>query len=28
VADRDLEATGTFQVEFGNFYDDPTRFGK
>jgi hypothetical protein len=28
VVNRDVSASGTFQVEFGNFYDDPTRFGK
>ncbi len=28
VINRDVSASGTFQVEFGNFYDDPTRFGK
>ena len=28
VANRQLSASGTFQVEFGNFYDDPSRFGK
>jgi hypothetical protein len=28
VADRDVSAASTIQVEFGNFYDDPTRFGK
>jgi hypothetical protein len=28
VANRSVEASGTFQVEFGNFWDDPTRFGK
>jgi hypothetical protein len=28
VANRELKAAGTIQVEFGNFYDDPARFGK
>jgi hypothetical protein len=28
VANREVEAVGTFQVEFGNFWDDPTRFGR
>ena len=28
VFNRQLSAAGTFQVEFGNFYDDPARFGK
>jgi hypothetical protein len=28
VANRDLKASGLLQVEFGNFYDDPSRFGK
>jgi hypothetical protein len=28
VANRDVKAAGSFEVEFGNFYDDPTRFGK
>jgi hypothetical protein len=28
VLNRDLSASGTFQVEFGNLYDDPSRFGK
>jgi len=28
VADRDVEASGEFQVQFGNLYDDPSRFGK
>jgi hypothetical protein len=28
VANREVKAAGTFAVEFGNFYDDPTRFGK
>jgi hypothetical protein len=28
VANREVKAAGSFQVEFGNFYDDPNRFGK
>jgi len=28
VANREVKASGTFQVQFGNFFDDPTRFGK
>lgn len=28
VANREVKAAGMFQVEFGNFYDDPSRFGK
>jgi hypothetical protein len=28
VTSRQLSASGTFQVEFGNFYDDPNRLGK
>lgn len=28
VANRDLITSGAFLVEFGNFYDDPSRFGK
>jgi hypothetical protein len=28
VANRSVGAVGEFQVEFGNFYDDPTRFGR
>jgi hypothetical protein len=28
VAGREVRAVGTFPVEFGNFYDDPRRFGK
>jgi hypothetical protein len=28
VAGRKVEAVGTFPVEFGNFYDDPSRFGR
>ena len=28
VANRSVGAVGTFQVEFGNFYDDPSRFGR
>ena len=28
VANHNVSASGTFQVEFGNFYDDPSRFGK
>jgi hypothetical protein len=28
VALRTVEAKGTLQIEFGNFYDDPTKFGK
>jgi hypothetical protein len=28
VADRELKAVGKFQIEVGNFYDDPSRFGK
>jgi len=28
VANRSVEAVATMQVEFGNFYDDETRFGK
>ena len=28
VANRLLSAQGTYLVEFGNFYDDPSRFGK
>jgi len=28
VADREVRAAGKFQIEVGNFYDDPSRFGK
>jgi len=28
VSNRDVSATGTLQVEFGNLYDDPSRFGR
>ena len=28
VANRDVSASGTFPVEFGNFWDDTTKFGK
>jgi hypothetical protein len=28
VIDRQLSASGSFQIEFGNFYDDPNRFGR
>lgn len=28
VAGHEVKAAGVFQVEFGNFYDDPSRFGK
>lgn len=28
VADEKIEAQGTLQIEFGNFYDDTTKFGK
>jgi hypothetical protein len=28
LANRDVRAVGTLQVEFGNFYDDLSRFGK
>jgi hypothetical protein len=28
VANRDVSASGKFEVEFGNLYDDPSRFGK
>jgi hypothetical protein len=28
VADRSVTGTAKFQVEFGNFYDDPSRFGR
>ncbi len=28
VADREVKAVGKFQIEVGNFYDDPTRFGR
>jgi hypothetical protein len=28
VANRPVQAVGTFPVEFGNFYDDPSRFGR
>jgi hypothetical protein len=28
VLNRQLSTSGTFQVEFGNIYDDPSRFGK
>jgi len=28
VANRDVAVDGTIQIEFGNFYDDPNRFGK
>lgn len=28
VANREVKAQGALPVEFGNFYDDPTRFGK
>jgi len=28
VADREVKAAGKFQIEVGNFYDDPSRFGK
>jgi hypothetical protein len=28
ISDRDVKARGYLQVEFGNFYDDMSRFGK
>ena len=28
VANRNVSASGKLEVEFGNLYDDPTRFGK
>ncbi len=28
VANRAVQAVGTLPVEFGNFYDDPSRFGR
>jgi hypothetical protein len=28
TADHDVEASGEFQVEFGNLYDDPSRYGR
>jgi len=28
VANREVQAAGKFQIEVGNFYDDPSRFGQ